>query len=76
MSSIIQTISYQKEEARPINDKLGDLIGIHQLTITLEEGKVVEGVVSEVGKDYIVVIEGDHDTVIPTSRILCFQYAR
>ncbi len=76
MSSIIQTVSYEKEDARQLEEKLGELLGVHKLTVTLSEGITIEGIVSEVGKDYIVMIEGSHDTVVPLSKILFFRYDR
>ncbi len=76
MSSIIQKVSYQKEEARLLVEKFGELIGVHKLVIALSNGNNIEGIVSEVGKDFILLIEGDYDTVVPTSQILYFSYKR
>ncbi len=76
MSSIIQTISYTSEEAKPLMEKFGEHIGIHNLTFVLTGGDVIEGIISEVGKDFITVIEGERDTIIPISNIQYFQYSR
>jgi hypothetical protein len=76
MSSIIQKVSYKKEDARQLEEKLGDLLGVHQLSIILSDGNTIEGVISEVGKDYIVVIDGNCDTVVPIPQILFFRYER
>lgn len=76
MSSIIQAVSYNKEETKQINEKLGELLGIHKLKISLAEGVLIEGVVSEVGEDYIIVMEGNFDTIVPISKILCCRYER
>ena len=76
MSSIIQTVSYEKEDARQLEEKLGELLGVHKLTITLTDGSDIEGIVSEVGRDYLVLIEGNHNTVVPVSNILYFRYER
>ncbi len=76
MSSIIQKVSYSKEDAKQFLDKLGEHIGVHKLKIGLIEGGSVEGIVSEVGQDFITVIEEDFDTVIPISNIKIFRYSR
>ena len=76
MSSIIQTVSYKKENAKQITEKFGELLGIHKIEITLEGGETVEGVISEVGKDFITIIESNYDTIIPTSKILYCRYNR
>ena len=74
MSSIIQKVSYRKEDAKQLIEKLGELIGVHRLEIILTEGSTLNGVISEVGEDYIILIEGEFDTVIPASNILFFRY--
>ncbi|MCP4751529.1 MAG: hypothetical protein GY866_11595 [Proteobacteria bacterium] len=75
MSSIIQPVSFQQEDAKQLLDKLGEHLGIHKLTIALVGGETVEGVLSEVGKDYIGIIEGDYDVVIPVLNIKYFRYS-
>ena len=74
--SIIQRVSYKKEDARLFTEKFGELLGVHKLTITLEDGVTIEGIVSEIGHDFIVVIEGQHDTIIPIAKILFCRYER
>lgn len=75
MSSIIQTVSFEAAEKKRLKDKLADQIGIQKLTFILNGGEIVEGVISEVGKDYICVIEGDTDLIIPTSSIRFCRYS-
>jgi len=69
MTSIIQTVSFEEAEAKQIKEKLAEHIGIQKLSITLSEGETLEGLISEVGKDYICVIEGETDVVIPIQNI-------
>jgi hypothetical protein len=76
MSSIIQPVSYNKENAKQFIEKLGELLGVHKLKISLVEGQIIEGIVSEVGEDYIIVIEENFDTIVPLSKILCCRYGR
>lgn len=75
MSSIIQKVSYNKEEAKQLLEKLGEHLGIQKIQLVLKEGDVIEGVVSEIGKDYITLIEGCYDTIIPISNILYIRYS-
>ncbi len=74
MSSIIQKVAYRKEDAKQLAEKLGELLGVHQLEITTKDGTVLNGVISEVGEDYICLIEGEFDTVLPISNILFFRF--
>jgi hypothetical protein len=74
MSTIIQKVSYQKEDAKQLTEKLGELLGIHRLEITLRGSELISGIISEVGVDYIILIDGDFDTIVPISNILCFRY--
>lgn len=76
MSSIIETVSYKKEDAKSLTEKLGEHLGVHNLQIYLINGECIEGIVSEVGTDYVAVIEGNSDTVIPISKISFFRYLR
>lgn len=76
MNSIIETVSYSASEARQFRDKLADHLGIHALTVVLEDGEKLEGVLSEVGLDYISLVADDHDLVIPIPSIRYFRYAR
>ncbi len=76
MSSIIQSVAYEKENTKPLIDKFGEHLGVHKLEIVLKGGEKIEGIVSEVGKDYVSIIESDCDTVIPIGNILFFKYER
>lgn len=76
MSSIIQSVAYNKEDAKPLIEKYGEHLGVHRLELTLKGGEKIEGIISEVGEDYIALIEGDYDTVIPAENILFFRYSR
>lgn len=76
MSGIIQQVSFKKEDQRSLLEKISDHLGIQKLSIHLSGGDVVEGVVSEIGKDYISVIDGPHDTIIPVLNIKFFRYNR
>ena len=75
MSSIIQTISVEEAEKKHLREKLAEHIGIQKLFIILDGGDRLEGIVSEVGKDYICVIEGETDLIIPISNIRFFRYS-
>ncbi len=74
--SIIQSVTYSKEDSKPLIDKFGEHLGVHKLKITLKGGESIEGIVSEVGKDYISIIEDNCDTIIPLNNILFFRYER
>ncbi len=76
MSSIIQRVSYKNEEAKPFLDKIAEHIGVHKLQIYLKKGDLIEGIVAEVGTDYVSLIEGGFDTIIPISSILYIRYGR
>lgn len=76
MSSIIQTVSYTKEAAKDVTEKFGELIGVHRVELAIREGQKIEGIISEVGKDYIIIIEGSQDVIIPTEKILFCRYDR
>ncbi len=76
MSSIIQKVSYSKEDAKSFLNKLGEHIGIQKLNIVLIDGGSVEGIISEVGQDFISVIEEGFDTIIPVSNIQLCRYSR
>lgn len=75
MSSIIQTVSFEKEKEKKLLEKLKEHLGIHKLTIVLSDGGKVEGVVSEVGKDFICLIEGDYEVIIPIVSISYFRFS-
>jgi len=74
MSSIIQTVSYQPENSKPLLEKLAEHLGIHKLQIILTDGERVEGIISEVGEDYINVMEGQSDLLLPLHSIKYFRY--
>lgn len=75
MSSIIKTVAYTADNAKQFREKLGEHLGIHHLTITLTAGEQLNGILSEVGEDYISLVGDDHDLVIPISNILYFRYS-
>jgi len=75
MSSIIQTVSYAPDDEKRFREKLGEHLGIHTLTIVLSDGERVEGILSEVGNDFISLIVDDYDMVIPFSTVLYFLYS-
>ena len=75
MSSIIQTVSFEAGKKKRLKEKLADQLGIQKLSFILNGGKTLEGVISEVGKDYISVIEGETDLIIPISSIRFFRYS-
>ena len=74
MSAIIQKVSYKKEDAKQLSEKFGELLGIHRLEVVLKGGDAIKGVVSEVGIDYIVLIENEFDVVVPLENILYFRH--
>ncbi len=77
MSSIIQPVSYNEEERKSLVEKLSEHLGIHKLTVYLVEGDVVEGIITEIGKDYLVILDHDSSTemMVPTKNIKYFQYS-
>ncbi len=76
MTSIIQKVSFEQEEAKRLTAKLAEHLGIHRLTIALSDGGNIEGILSEVGKDYICIIEGECDIVVPIKNISFLRYSR
>ncbi len=74
MSSIIKTVSYEPNDAINFRQKLGEHLGLHLLTIILKGGEQIEGILSEVGSDYLALIVDDHDSVIPISNVLFVRY--
>ena len=75
MSSIIKTVSYETDDTKNFRQKLGEHLGTHQLTFVLKGGEQIEGILSEVGSDYISLIVNDNETVIPTSNVLYVKYS-
>ncbi|MCP4295413.1 MAG: hypothetical protein GY786_07390 [Proteobacteria bacterium] len=69
MSSIIETVSYKAEKSKDLLEKLSEHLGIHELKIHLVGGEVIEGIVSEVGRDYINILGENCDIVIPIHKI-------
>ncbi len=59
MSSIIQPVSFKEEDAKSLIQKLSEHMGIHKLTIYLSGGEFLEGIVSEIGKDYLMILNHD-----------------
>ena len=55
--------------------KLGEHIGIHLLKFTLSNGEQIDGILAEIGLDYISLLVDDHDIVIPTANVLFFRYS-
>lgn len=76
MSNIIKTVAYTADDAKQFRDKLGEHLGIHQLTVVLKEGEQLEGILSEVGIDYIGLVIDKSDLIIPVSNILYFRYSQ
>ncbi|MBT3225916.1 MAG: hypothetical protein HOE30_01985 [Deltaproteobacteria bacterium] len=75
MSSIIKTVSYESNDAKIFRQKLGEHLGIHLLTIILTDGEQIDGILSEVGNDYLNLVVDDHDVVIPIKNVLYFKYS-
>ncbi len=75
MSTIIKTVAYEADKAKHFREKLGEHLGIHLLTVTITEGESIEGILSEVGSDYISLVVDDHDLVVPITNILYFSYS-
>lgn len=74
MSDIIQTISYQEEAAKSLKEKFREHLGIHTLSFALQGGEQIEGIISEIGQDYISVLKENFDIVIPIEHIRYFTY--
>ncbi len=69
MSSIIKTVSFEAEKSKDLLEKLSEHLGIHELKIQLVSGEVIEGIVSEVGRDYVNILGENCDIVIPIHQI-------
>ena len=76
MSSIIQPVSYREEDAKNLIQKLSEHLGIHKLTIYVCGGEVLEGIISEIGKDYIAVLDqgNNMEMLIPLEKIIYVSY--
>ncbi len=76
MSSILQPVSFKEEDAKSLIQKLSEHLGIHQLTIYLSDEKSLEGVITEIGKDYLTVFDStkDAEMVVPIGNIKYFEY--
>ncbi len=74
MSSIIQTVSYEVEKSKNLLEKLVEHLGVHKLDISLLSGEKIEGIVSEVGCDYISVLGDQCDILIPINQISVIKY--
>ena len=56
--------------------KLGEHLGIHRLAFCLGDGITLEGIVSEIGKDYLAILDQDSNTeiLVPIERIAYVRY--
>ena len=76
MSKIIESVSYKKEELKTLLEKLAPLIGIQKLHITLKSGEVIEGVLMEIGIDYLTILDNEFDVILPGENIASIRYSR
>lgn len=74
MSELIKTVSYQEEEAKSLIRKFQEHLGIHTLSFMLSGGERIEGIISEIGKDYICIIKDNFDIVVPIENIRYYSY--
>jgi len=72
MSTIIQPVSYKPEQSQDLQEKLSAYMGIHILTLSLSNGNEVEGIISEIGQDFITIIypESENITLVPIRHIV------
>jgi len=72
MSTIIQPVSYKPEQSQELREKLSTYMGIYVITLSLSNGNEVEGIISEIGQDYITIIypESENNTLIPIRHIV------
>jgi hypothetical protein len=75
MSPIIQTVSINDTEAKCFREKLSEHLGIHRLTFVLTNGDRIDGLLSEVGSDYLSLIMEEVDVIIPIDRILFCRFS-
>ena len=75
MSSIIQTVSFSETESKSFNDKIAEHLGVHHITIYLKNDDTLGGIVSEVGKDYLIILDDKGEIVIPVKNIKYFRYS-
>jgi len=76
MSSIIQPVSYNSDEAKNFIEKLSEHVGMHSVEFCLKDGNKVQGIPSEIGKDYIMVLEEIAEVVIPLENISFLRFSR
>lgn len=74
MSSIITPVSYKPEDAKGLIEKLSAHLGINRLAIKLKTNETINGIISELGKDYLIVMGDACETIIPIENILYIQY--
>ncbi|MBT4288924.1 MAG: hypothetical protein HOD92_16480 [Deltaproteobacteria bacterium] len=72
MSTIIQPVSYSPEKSQDLQEKLSAYMGIHVLTLSLSNGNEVEGIISEIGQDFVTILypETENNTLIPIRHIV------
>jgi len=76
MSSIIQAVTFNPDEAKKFVEKLGDHIGMHTVEFYLKDGNKIQGIPSEVGLDYVMVLEELSEILIPLENISFFRFSR
>ena len=75
-TKIIESVAYNKENAKTLLEKLVSLIGIQKLKVYLVSGDMIEGVLMEIGEDYLSLIENEYDILIPKSNISFVRFHR
>ncbi len=76
MSDIIQTVSYDGESSKALLEKLMSLIGTQKIEVKISTGELITGIVSEIGKDYLGLIENKFDVMIPIKEIVMVRFER
>jgi hypothetical protein len=72
MSPIIQPVSYQPDNSQKLLEKLSAHMGIHPVTLSLSNGNEIEGIISEIGDDFITIIypESESNTLVSIRHIV------
>jgi hypothetical protein len=74
MTSIIKQVSFSTDNAKNLLDKLKEHLAIQPLSFTLSDGEILEGLVTEIGLDYIIVMASDKEIIIPVSNIKYYSF--
>lgn len=72
MSGIIQ-VDYTAE-GKTLTTKLKEHLGIHKLDVQLKTGTMLSGLLTELGENYLILMEDSSEVIISSSEVVFFRY--